>query len=582
MSSSFIVAQHYDIHQDALRRIDEEISQLEARLTSLHLAFPHISDSQSLGQITRDEINQLEVKIRSLKSTRNSLIPIARLHHEILQEIFIISSEEAGEQAALLMSWISRSWREIALQTPALWSYLTFKHPDWAQAALSRTRDHELGFCYIFPFEELKAYKHLIPIWHDTLHRMRRIYLTPFSMRPPMEKFPIRLNWVTPAPCLVEVHLHRISLPENLFSGSCPSLRSLYLTGCEVAWNAIPVSPRMTELTIKNPSPRVSIHDVITKMRIIGPTLRVLALESILLPTTGPPKPSQPRIQFDHMSSFTLEDENAQSVCCFLDQASLPGCPKVDVEVSGGTLEDQFATTQAVVGARGVPRWPVTHLEVGLHEEYLSFHMTEEEIRSAEDTLICDKKSIKLSLSTVGFNHAAAVLPAFGSLPFSPVNTLRFSGGWSDPQGPLLLDHFNSQRTVQFLELAVEFVPTFLQFIKPQNDRLHEIVNAAGVSDYRLHEVVQTVGFSDGNVLLLGEETKKLGSDIIEFRALRRITIEGDEFDDTELLYASYMALREWLIWRNVFGVRLGSLVLKDMKVPNGTMGWFKDLVDEL
>ncbi|TFK59208.1 hypothetical protein BDN72DRAFT_750970, partial [Pluteus cervinus] len=60
-----------------------------------------------------------------LKSTRNAHVSIAHLHHEILQEIFITTAFESGGapgHTALLVSWVCRSWRQIALRTPALWS----------------------------------------------------------------------------------------------------------------------------------------------------------------------------------------------------------------------------------------------------------------------------------------------------------------------------------------------------------------------------------------------------------------------------------------------------------------------------
>ncbi|TFK69740.1 hypothetical protein BDN72DRAFT_767582, partial [Pluteus cervinus] len=102
---------------DARRKVDEEISRLEARLVSLKLA-------------------------------RNELVPIARLHPEILQDIFSVahsSSEPAQKEiASLRASWVSHRWRELAHQTAALWSYIDFKHPEWVETALSRTKNREL------------------------------------------------------------------------------------------------------------------------------------------------------------------------------------------------------------------------------------------------------------------------------------------------------------------------------------------------------------------------------------------------------------------------------------------------------
>ncbi|TFK69729.1 hypothetical protein BDN72DRAFT_767588, partial [Pluteus cervinus] len=106
-----------DHHVDARRRLDEEITQLEARLVSLKLA-------------------------------RNGLAPIARLHPEILQEIFTLAHASAEDPAemSLLITWVSHNWRMLAHHSSALWSYIDFLHVEWIESALSRTKNRELEF----------------------------------------------------------------------------------------------------------------------------------------------------------------------------------------------------------------------------------------------------------------------------------------------------------------------------------------------------------------------------------------------------------------------------------------------------
>ncbi|TFK73789.1 hypothetical protein BDN72DRAFT_761145, partial [Pluteus cervinus] len=119
MTSPSAFSQRSATDRNTINKIDQEITQLEA------------------------QISQLSQQILSLKSTRNAHVSIAHLHHEILQEIFITTAFELGGTSgrmALLVSWICRSWRQIALQTPALWSCVDFKHPEWIQTAVSRTR----------------------------------------------------------------------------------------------------------------------------------------------------------------------------------------------------------------------------------------------------------------------------------------------------------------------------------------------------------------------------------------------------------------------------------------------------------
>ncbi|TFK69744.1 hypothetical protein BDN72DRAFT_767587, partial [Pluteus cervinus] len=119
MASLSAFSQCSTADQNTIDRIDQEITQLEA------------------------QISQLSEQILSLKSTRNAHVSVAHLHHEILQDIFITTAVESGGttgHAALSVSWVCRSWRQVALRTPALWSFIGFKHADWVQTAVSRTR----------------------------------------------------------------------------------------------------------------------------------------------------------------------------------------------------------------------------------------------------------------------------------------------------------------------------------------------------------------------------------------------------------------------------------------------------------
>ncbi|TFK69736.1 hypothetical protein BDN72DRAFT_767598, partial [Pluteus cervinus] len=95
-----------------------------------------------------EEIVRLEARIITLKTSRNHLIPFARLHPEIIQEVFALASHEPGSagKSSLIISWVCNSWRMLALRTSALWSIIDFSNPTWVEAALSRTRNRQLSF----------------------------------------------------------------------------------------------------------------------------------------------------------------------------------------------------------------------------------------------------------------------------------------------------------------------------------------------------------------------------------------------------------------------------------------------------
>ncbi|TFK69719.1 hypothetical protein BDN72DRAFT_767594, partial [Pluteus cervinus] len=92
------------------------------------------------------EITQLTARIISLKSARNALAPVSRLHSEVLQEIFFLVHDGSWPKGngTILVTSISRAWRELAHHTSNLWTYIDLRHPGWIQTAVSRSKD-----CYL-------------------------------------------------------------------------------------------------------------------------------------------------------------------------------------------------------------------------------------------------------------------------------------------------------------------------------------------------------------------------------------------------------------------------------------------------
>ncbi|TFK64937.1 hypothetical protein BDN72DRAFT_801652, partial [Pluteus cervinus] len=190
---------------------------------------PHVEIRQKLDE----EINQLETRLIKLKLTRNDLAPVTRLHPEILQEIFFLahySSERKGKES-LLITWVSHKWRELAHNTSALWSQIDFKHPEWVEVALSRTKHRELEITLDgTPRRVRHNFASLIPFTLGNLSRIRKLKITARYAR---TSFPVDTpEWLSPAPRLVNLHLRGLTLPPNLFSGTAPCLRSLYLSSC--------------------------------------------------------------------------------------------------------------------------------------------------------------------------------------------------------------------------------------------------------------------------------------------------------------------------------------------------------------
>ncbi|TFK60584.1 hypothetical protein BDN72DRAFT_904840 [Pluteus cervinus] len=547
--------------------MDQVFTQMEgvlAELTMLYetnIAFAESEEGRGLAE----KIHELETEILSFKFAWNSLVPISCLHDEILQEIFVLSSRSCGwkmGQRALRLSWVSRSWREVAIQTSALWSHIHFLHEDWVRMALSRTQQREISFDLSVGHREDQDIGYMVPLCLGNLYRTKAL-----EIRSGSSTFPpaLALNplWSTPAPSLVELTLEIVILPPDLFAGSCPALRSLFLRSCTFSWSSIPTHPGMTKFTIESPSSRITPNEIIQRLQVIGPTLHRLSLVHVLLPSASlHSELHQPRVQFSRAQSFTFVDKHPQAMALILDQISLATCRSIFVEAVEGTLEDKSTLTQGLIGSREMRVWPVTHLEILVERESLHFRMEED---SRENSC---KQDIELTLSISGGNGIISILPTFDLLPF-PVNELSFNGGDFEYIEPALLDHFSLKGSVTSLEIHFQFVPTFFLSLKQQNESLRQIVD----------NVVPDMS------TVLDDQATNLGLSIISFPQLREILFSGYFNRDSEQLGDSYhLQLQEWLIWRNVLGLRLEALVFLDMNVPpeEQTMDWFEDLVDEV
>ena len=127
--------------------IDKEIELLTAQFSVLQRReddFARIlEDMVRLQSSVRAEREALGSKITELKSQRQ---PINRLPTELLIEIFFIRTEDesadltAGlpyNSAPVLISHVCHKWRELALATSRLWSFISYRTPKWIPQPLS-------------------------------------------------------------------------------------------------------------------------------------------------------------------------------------------------------------------------------------------------------------------------------------------------------------------------------------------------------------------------------------------------------------------------------------------------------------
>ncbi|KAJ7643817.1 hypothetical protein FB45DRAFT_282416 [Roridomyces roridus] len=86
-----------------------------------------IEDLSKVVALQREILEELEHQLRSAKSDLNTLVdPVAQLPLELSSEIFMqCLSTTADMQAAALLPCVCRSWSDIALATPSLWTTIS-------------------------------------------------------------------------------------------------------------------------------------------------------------------------------------------------------------------------------------------------------------------------------------------------------------------------------------------------------------------------------------------------------------------------------------------------------------------------
>ncbi|TFK69722.1 hypothetical protein BDN72DRAFT_589682 [Pluteus cervinus] len=522
-------------------------------------------DSATARQKINDEIAQLEARIRTLKTTLNTLVPISHLHHEIIQQIFVLSSlPSRGDRipqigkACLLLTWVCSSWRELAHETSELWSHIDFINPIWVEAALSRTQSRQLHFQFTFPLEYEGEFDDLALQCLGNLSRITTLSIRDWSDGP--SNFP-RMSplWGVPALHLVELSLGGISLPSNLFVGTFPTLRNLSLRNCEFHWDALPVRVGLQKLSLSYPKSQISAEDLIPKLQIIAPELEELSLNLTILPNIIPqPLNSslQTRFHLKKLRKFFIYEMEASSITFILNHLSLPAhVPRISVKVQSndvGTsdVHDQFDMARAIVSSRGLAAWPVMTVDVDPEADVLIIVLKEGLIdMDGTATTLNPTSTIHLTFK-IFHRSVSEIMPIFSILPLAPIRSLTFPGGHYYNYGLSLMDHFNSserQGAVRTMNVATFFLNTFTHTINDQNTRLRD--------NFEIDRV--------------NEEQKTQCRDILGFHHLESLTYEGDGLNDNaQFTWVYYTILSEWLMWRRNVGLKLKRLVFTEMNIP--------------
>ncbi|TFK69753.1 hypothetical protein BDN72DRAFT_959358 [Pluteus cervinus] len=517
---------------------------------------PRVDDRQKIDE----EIAQLEGRIVLLKVARNDLAPVACLHSEILQEIFLLIhlSDPNRGKASLLVTWVSHAWRQLAHDTSALWSYVDFTHREWVDAALSHTKNRELEFdIHRETWRRMEqSPKDLVEVCLGNISRVKKLKIVSKFHRA-MTAFPeLAREWLTPAPVLVELHLQYISLPPNTFSATSPSLQLLHLSLCIMDWETLPISGGLKNLVIFSPRVLTTVDNVVKILQTIGPSLEVLHLQNVFYsPLITAYDPHGDRIPFENINSLHLELSEAKIFERLLNQISLP--PRLTLEITFPEwVEADLSMVRALVSSRNVKKWPIVYLEIKIEDNPLTLRIMEDwskihghpGVKSGDD-----RTHVRLEISNLDFNEPSRFLPIFDLLPIQPIETVVFVGGFHEPQDWKIVDFIGRLGTVRELSVEDPFLASFISWIHDQEDKLRAVLKLDKWGD--ISEPCDA-------------ERIVLVQNIIPFHSLCTLEIYADLYDGYTLTNEDVRALEKWLKWRKWADLRLDKLLLSGLKTP--------------
>lgn len=260
------------------------------RETRIPPIFNNNGNSQSIIQTCDDEIALAHAYIQDISARRNAQLLITQLPSELLASIFshllpVITLESYQDQTyggithditsatlnVIAASHVCRSWREVALEHPGLWTTLWMGNKSWMHEMIDRSKDVALtivqcpGWNYdhrrlreslaeMSPPKNLDFITHRIFLDKQARHLILDILTTDYPQK--VEAFLRRA-----APCLDTLVLNitpglpsdaPLHLPEDLLGRCSPFLRNLTIRGPlthETLWTS-PILRGLVDLTL--------------------------------------------------------------------------------------------------------------------------------------------------------------------------------------------------------------------------------------------------------------------------------------------------------------------------------------------
>ncbi|KAI0050357.1 hypothetical protein FA95DRAFT_1603552 [Auriscalpium vulgare] len=236
----------------------------DERIASLLLpsSDPENDVTHTPSAILDAEEHGLHFSLLAVRSRLNALAPISMLPPEILARVFacLILVYPCPKEAPRL-GWnvgathVCRSWREVALSHPTLWTHISFDcGPKLAQEMLTRAKSALLVICDdSWDPESQEAADSMIL---SNVSRLQELkvdrYLEAWQTLGPVLTLPAPMLQVVDLTVRIVDSSVRVKPPTvtTLFAGRANRLREISIDGYNFAWTCFPRSPLITRLAL--------------------------------------------------------------------------------------------------------------------------------------------------------------------------------------------------------------------------------------------------------------------------------------------------------------------------------------------
>ncbi|PPQ63462.1 hypothetical protein CVT24_004994 [Panaeolus cyanescens] len=320
-------------------------------------------------------------ELLKLKRCQNNLAPISRLPPELLTRSFAWLVEDFAFRSpedwnSQTIQWVKithvcHHWREVALNSPHLWSILVNFKPKWAEIQLERSKQASL-YLHLRPVGNVPQQTACLRKALDYSYRLRSLRVSAFSCGPALtrilddDNFPRLQSLVIDGTTTGTVVPYPI-LPEAFIFRKAPHLQRLELEKWVLPWTC-PIFERLTSLkltarrTLTPPGAAKDFFDALERMsKIVELELDICLPDALSLDLAAPSR----QIRMVNLEKLVLHALIGQC-SAILNHISIPATASIHLFARGTDYSDMFYDVDEICSLHLPP------LVASIHSAWLS------------------------------------------------------------------------------------------------------------------------------------------------------------------------------------------------------------------